>query len=69
MVLVSHKLSDIGRNYAKKALSATVTFFRCTGMTETTIVDKNGNRYIDRHQCTFMRPNKYQKRQPGERHK
>jgi hypothetical protein len=62
MVLVKHKLSDFGRKHSGLGV---VTFFRCTAMVDH--VDKNG--LVTRRQCTFMRPNKYQKRQPCERHK
>lgn len=62
MVLVKHKLSEHG---ARLSGLGVVTFFRCTGMVDD--IDKNG--HVTRRQCTFMRPNKYQKRKSWERHK
>jgi hypothetical protein len=62
MVLVMHKLSDQGRTWFD-GRTGCVTFFRCTAMVE---VEGGNGRKV---QCTFMRPNKYQVRQKGERHK
>lgn len=62
MVLVTHYLSEHGARLAK---IGKVTFFRCTAMES--IVAKDGKTY--RQQCNFMRPNKYQRRRKGERHK
>lgn len=73
MVLIRHELSDEGRKYLGRG---SVTFYRCTATRTSTVV----NLYIDDRQCTqprydnngqclYMRPNKYQKRMKGERHK
>jgi hypothetical protein len=65
MVLIRHELSVEGKHLLKGAIrTGCVTFYRCTGMVE--VVGPNGNYHT---QCTFMRPNKYQIRAKGERHK
>lgn len=60
MVLVTHRLSDYGRKHSGIGV---VTFYRCTATVQ--VQGGNGRRM----QCTFMRPNKYQVRAKGERHK
>jgi hypothetical protein len=71
MVLITHRLSDHG---ARLAGIGVVTFYRCAcywnghiWCVPSTIAEME--RFIGDARCKFMRPNKYQIRAKGERHK
>lgn len=72
MVLVRHVLGPESRVWVGRG---SVTFYRCTGTVSTPLaildrVPPTGSPRFDNHgQCLYMRPNKYQKRPKGERHK